>query len=92
MDGTPEAEPLPPFAARLVGPGDLLPADRPVLRRNEDGYKDVSGQIVQGSTQLFSPGDANNAVQTTTDIQDWETAGTQWLGGTLKGISPKSAT
>ena len=55
----------------------------------EDGYKDASGQIVQGSTPLFSPGDANNAVQTVTDIQDWEDAGTQWLGGTLKGIQSK---
>ena len=55
----------------------------------EDGYKDASGQIVQGSTPMFSPGDANNAVQTEADAQNWEDAGTQWLGGTLKGIQSK---
>ena len=55
----------------------------------EDGYKDASGQIVQGSTPMFSPGDANNAVQTAADAQNWEDAGTQWLGGTLKGIQSK---
>ena len=44
---------------------------------------------MQGSTPLFSSADANNAVQTTAEIQGWETAGTQWLGGTLKGITSK---
>lgn len=56
---------------------------------NEDAYKDASGQIVQGRTPMFSPGDANNAVQAGTDLQDWEAAGTEWLGGTLKGIQTK---
>ena len=56
---------------------------------NEDGYKDASGQVVQGSTPLFSLADANNAVQTTAGIEGWMTAGTQWLGGTLKGITSK---
>lgn len=55
----------------------------------EDGYKDVAGQTVQGTTQLFSAGDVGNAVQTQADIQKWGTAGTQWLGGTLKGIESK---
>ena len=55
----------------------------------EDGYKDVAGQIVHGTTELFSPGDAGNAVQTQTDIENWESAGTQWLGGSLKGIQSK---
>jgi glycosidase len=55
----------------------------------EDGYKDAAGHIVQGSTPLFSPGDTNNAVQAATDIQNWENAGSQWLGGTLKGVQSK---
>lgn len=55
----------------------------------EDGYKDVSGQVVQGQTPLFSAGDTNNAVATANDVGTWETAGTQWLGGTLKGIATK---
>ncbi|MCU1531587.1 MAG: putative glycoside hydrolase [Arthrobacter sp.] len=55
----------------------------------EDGYKDVAGLTVHGSTRLFLPGDAGNAVQTQADIQKWESAGTQWLGGTLKGITSK---
>ena len=55
----------------------------------EDGCKDAAGRIVQGSTPLFSPGDANNAVQTIADVQGWQTAGSQWLGGTLKGVQSK---
>jgi len=42
----------------------------------EDGYKDAAGQIVQGSTPLFGPGDTINAVQAAADIQNWENAGT----------------
>lgn len=55
----------------------------------ENGYKDVAGQPVGGSTQLFAPADAGNAVRTQAEIQDWESAGAQWLGGTLKGITSK---
>lgn len=55
----------------------------------EDGYKDASGQVVQGQTPLFSAVDANNAVTTRAGVEIWETAGTQWLGGTLKGIATK---
>jgi glycosidase len=55
----------------------------------EGGYKDVAGNVVQGATQLFTPADAGNAVQNQADIQAWERAGTQWLGGTLKGITSK---
>ncbi len=55
----------------------------------EDGYKDAAGTVVQGTAQMFSPADAGNAVRTQTDVQAWESAGTQWLGGTLKGITSK---
>jgi glycosidase len=55
----------------------------------EDGYRDVAGQIVPGATQLFSPADAGNAVLSQAAIQDWESAGATWLGGTLKGITSK---
>jgi glycosidase len=55
----------------------------------EDGCKDEAGQIVAGTTQLFSPADAGNAVQSQAAIQDWESAGATWLGGTLKGITSK---
>jgi len=55
----------------------------------ENGYKDVSGQTVQGSTKRFSPADAGNAVLSQAAIQDWEFAGTQWLGGNLAGIASK---
>jgi glycosidase len=55
----------------------------------ENGYKDAAGNVVQGATQMFSPADAGNAVGNPADIQAWETAGTQWLGGNLKGITSK---
>jgi glycosidase len=55
----------------------------------EDGYKDVAGNTVQGITPLFTPADAGSAVQNQAGIQAWEAAGTQWLGGTLKGITSK---
>lgn len=55
----------------------------------EDGYKNVAGQPVPGTTQLFTPADAGNAVRTQADIRHWESAGAQWLGGTLKGITSK---
>ncbi|WP_219816687.1 alpha-amylase family glycosyl hydrolase [Arthrobacter sp. ZGTC131] len=55
----------------------------------ENGYKDVAGNVVQGTTQPFTPADTGNAVGNPADIQAWEAAGTQWLGGTLKGITSK---
>jgi glycosidase len=55
----------------------------------ENGYKDVAGQLVPGTTQPFSPTDAGNAVKTPADMQKWDSAGAQWLGGKLTGITSK---
>ena len=55
----------------------------------ENGYKDLAGLAVQGTTPLFSAADAGNAVTTQADTAKWESAGAQWLGGNLKGITSK---
>jgi len=57
---------------------------------SEQGYNGNDGKLVDsGSTPLFQPGDAGNAVQTETDAQRWRQAGARWVGGTLKGLTGK---
>jgi len=57
---------------------------------NEQGHRGNHGELVDGgSTPLFQPGDAGNAVQTEADAQRWRQAGARWVGGTLKGLTSK---
>jgi hypothetical protein len=56
----------------------------------EAGYRDNSGsQIVGGTTPMFQPADAGNAVATDADAARWRAAGTEWLGGSLAGLQSK---
>ena len=57
---------------------------------NERGYRDLSGNVVTtGTTPLFTPGDALNAVQTPADAARWRDAGGGYVGGTLAGVTSK---
>ena len=56
----------------------------------ERGYRDVNGNVVTtGTTSLFAPGDALNAVQTPSDAARWRDAGGGYVGGTLAGVTSK---
>lgn len=56
---------------------------------NEDGYKDIYGNPVSGSTPLYRNEDKGNAVKTEADARLWREAGRKWVGGTLKGLTSK---
>jgi glycosidase len=56
---------------------------------NEDGYLDSDGVAVSGSTPLFRPEDAGNAIRTDADAARWREAGRGWVGGTLNGLASK---
>ncbi len=56
----------------------------------EQGYRANDGQTARGgTTPLFQPGDAGNAVQSETDAARWREAGTRWAGGNLRGLASK---
>jgi glycosidase len=56
----------------------------------EKGYRDLEGNVVSaGTTPLFQPGDALNAVQTDADAAHWRDAGGGYVGGTLAGVTSK---
>jgi len=55
----------------------------------ENGYRDVNGQPVAGTTPPFTTGDEENAVGTETDAAKWRDAGGSWVGGTLDGVRSK---
>jgi glycosidase len=56
----------------------------------ENGYRDLNGMLVTtGTTPLFQPADALNAVQTPEDAQQWRDAGAGYVGGTLAGVTSK---
>jgi glycosidase len=56
----------------------------------EKGYRDFGGNVVTaGTTPLFQPGDAQNAVQTGADAARWRDAGGGYVGGTLAGVTSK---
>ena len=56
----------------------------------EDGYRDNDGNLVSsGSTPPFSDGDEGNAVASNVDADNWNKAGTRFVGGTLKGLQSK---
>ncbi len=56
----------------------------------ERGYRDNAGNVVTGgTTPMFRPSDARNAVQTPEDARRWREAGGGFVGGTLKGLASK---
>jgi glycosidase len=56
----------------------------------ETGFRDLSGQVVTtGTTRLFQPADALNAVKTPADAERWRNAGNGYVGGTLNGVTSK---
>ncbi len=56
----------------------------------EMGYRDNDGLVVAGgTTPLFRPADAGNAIRTDEDARRWREAGARWVGGTLKGLQSK---
>ena len=56
----------------------------------EKGYRDLNGNVVStGTTPLFQPADALNAVQTEADAARWRDAGGRYVGGTLAGVTSK---
>ncbi len=57
---------------------------------NEQGYRGNNGRRVRrGTTALFQPTDAENAVQILEEAERWREAGAHWVGGTLKGLTSK---
>jgi glycosidase len=55
----------------------------------EDGYKDIHGNPVSGSTPLYRNENKGNAVKTEADARLWREAGRKWAGGDLKGLTSK---
>lgn len=57
---------------------------------NETGYRDNRGRrTTKGTTPLYRPADAGNAIGTEPEAATWREAGTRWCGGTLKGLTGK---
>ena len=57
---------------------------------NEKGYRDLNGNLVNtGTTPLFQPADALNAVQTPADAAHWRDAGGGYVGGKLTSVTSK---
>lgn len=57
---------------------------------NEKGYRGLDGNIVNtGTTELFRPGDALNAVKTPENAARWREAGAGYVGGNITGITSK---
>lgn len=56
----------------------------------EKGYRDLNGNVIRtGTSPLFQPADALNAVQTEADAARWRDAGGRYVGGTLAGVTSK---
>jgi glycosidase len=56
----------------------------------EIGYRDNDGSVVTtGTTPLFQPADAGNALRTEEDARRWRDAGERFVGGTLNGLTSK---
>jgi glycosidase len=56
----------------------------------EKGYRDLNGTVISaGTTPLFRPADALNAVQTEADAARWRDAGDRYVGGTLASVTTK---
>jgi glycosidase len=55
----------------------------------KDGYRDVDGQVVAGTTPLLTAADRGNAVTTPGEAGRWRSAGAGWVGGSLAGVTSK---
>ena len=55
----------------------------------EDGYLNLAGAKVAGTTPKFTPADNGDAISTSTDAQNWRNAGANWVGGTIEGLRSK---
>ncbi len=56
----------------------------------ERGFTDNAGNpVTTGTTPLFVPAEANNAIQTVPDAEHWRDAGGRFVGGTLAGLASK---
>lgn len=56
----------------------------------ENGYKDISGNVVtSGTTPIFTPAAEGNAIKTPEMAANWREAGTKYVGGNLKGLTSK---
>ena len=57
---------------------------------HEQGFLTNAGEVVHsGTTPVFAPSDAENAVQTASEAEKWRAAGRRFVGGTLKGLQSK---
>jgi len=57
---------------------------------NERDFRANDGQVLgTGSTPLYQPVDAGNAIQTEASAARWREAGGRWVGGNLKGLASK---
>ena len=55
----------------------------------EDGYRDLAGNPVPGTTPLFTPADFGNAITTSADADQWRASGIRFAGGNLTGVRSK---
>jgi glycosidase len=55
----------------------------------DNGYRDLGGNLVAGTTPMYSTVDNGSAVSNLQDAAAWREAGTQFTGGTLTGIRSK---
>lgn len=55
----------------------------------EDGYRDLDGRPVSGSTPRFRPEDEGSALADEESATAWREAGAAWCGGTINGIRSK---
>ncbi|HYO82073.1 MAG TPA: alpha-amylase family glycosyl hydrolase [Bryobacteraceae bacterium] len=55
----------------------------------EDGYRDLSGNVVSGSTPLYKPEDNGNAVTSDQAAGEWREAGRNFVGGKIEGLRTK---
>src|SRR5438067_3011555 len=57
---------------------------------NEKGYRGLDGNIINtGTTELFRPSDALNAVTAAEEAARWREAGGAYVGGKITGITSK---
>ena len=55
----------------------------------EDGYLDLAGQPVVGTTPLLTPGDKEGVLASAAASASWRAAASTWAGGTLAGVTSK---
>jgi glycosidase len=55
----------------------------------EDGYRDLAGHVVRGSTPAYTAADNGNSVRSEGEARVWRDAGGTWVGGTINGMRSK---